>query len=208
MTAMTTPASSPDIPSASTTPAPQPAGIVLRLLALIYDGLLLLAVWMVLSAILVPFGTSSSAAQAHKVMLTSAAWRQFVIFPAMVAVTWLFYGYCWTRTGQTLGMQTWRLQTLRYNGTYLRWSDAIVRCASACLFPIVCGLISEMAWHSPAASAVSMLSGFLGNYLWILWSSHRLAWHDQFSGTLVWKLPPAPAQKGRLLGRLTRKNKT
>lgn len=179
---------------------------MVRLFAIIYDGLLLVALWMILSAILVPLGTSDEAVQAQELVVVSENYRQFVLFPALVAVTWLFYGYFWTRAGQTLGMQTWRLKVLRADGSHLRWSDAITRCAAACLFPIVCGLISQLAWHSVPGFVISVSLGFLGNYLWILWSPRRLAWHDQISGTVVWKLPPEPKKKRNFFAWFSEKN--
>lgn len=180
---------------------------MLRLFAMIYDGLLLVAFWMIISAILVPLGTSEQSAKSHELALVSPVFRQFVLFPALVLVTWLFYGYFWVRVGQTLGMQTWRLKVLRQDGKPLRWSDAMGRCAAACLFPLVCGLITQLAWHNDRALLLSVLLGFLGNYLWILWSSSHSAWHDQLSGTLVWNLPPEPKEKKRkFLGWFAEKN--
>jgi uncharacterized RDD family membrane protein YckC len=179
---------------------PEPAGLMVRLFCLVYDGLLLAALWLITAAILVPLATPEKAAQAQEIARVSPAFGQLVLFPALVAVTWLFYGYFWTRIGQTLGMQTWRLQVLRADGSRLLWRDAIARCAAACLFPLVCGLISVMAWRSGAAFLLSVSFGFLGNYLWMLWSPRRLAWHDQLSGTQVWRLPPEPKKKRSLLG--------
>lgn len=188
------------------TPAPEPAGLMIRLFAIVYDGLLLVALWMIVSALLVPLGTSDSAAKAHELAVTSEAFRQFVMFPVLVLVTWLFYGYFWTRAGQTLGMQTWRLKVLRFDGENLRWTNAVTRCAAACLFPIVCGLISQVAWHSIPGFVISVSLGFLGNYLWMLWSPYRLCWHDQVSGTRVWKLPPEPKKKRNFFGWFAEKN--
>lgn len=189
-----------EAPAAAPLPAPVPAGLMVRLFAIVYDGLLLVALWMILAAILVPLGTPDSAVQAHEVAVVPEHFRQFVLFPALVLVTWLFYGYFWVRAGQTLGMQTWRLQVLRADGSHLRWSDALARCASACLFPIACGLISQIAWHSPAGFMLSVMLGFLVNYLWLLWSRQGLCWHDQLSGTRVWRLPPEPKKKRAFFG--------
>ncbi len=185
----------PEPTTADTTSVAVPAGLMVRLFAIVYDGLLLVALWMIASAIMVPFGTSETAARQHEIAVTSNSFRQFVMFPVLVVVTWLFYGYFWTRAGQTLGMQTWRLKVLRFDGDKLRWTDAITRCAAACLFPIVCGLMSQLAWHSVPGFAISVCLGFLGNYLWMLWNPHGLTWHDQLSGTRVWKLPPEAKKK-------------
>lgn len=202
------------VPSPVSVPSPEntsvasaePAGLLVRLFCLVYDGLLLVALWMITSAILVPFGTPEQAARSHELTMVSPAFRQFVLFPALVAITWLFYGYFWTRAGQTLGMQTWRLQVLRHDNTLPLWRDAIARCAAACLFPITCGLIAIVAWHSSAAFLLSMVLGFFGNYLWMLWSPRRLAWHDQLSGTQVWRLPPEPKRKRSFFGWFSEKN--
>ena len=187
--------------------APTPAGMMVRLFAMIYDGLLLVAFWMIISAILVPLGTSEQSAKTHELALVSPLFRQFVLFPALVLVTWFFYGYFWVRIGQTLGMQTWRLKVVRHNGESVRWGDAISRCAAACLLPLVCGLISQLVWHDDRALLLSVMLGFFGNYFWILWSSRHVAWHDQLSGTLVWSLPPEPKEKKRkFLGWFEEKN--
>lgn len=180
--------------------APEPAGLMVRLFAILYDGLLLVAVWMITAALLIPFGTPETAAREQRIALVSPAFQHGVLLPALVIMTWLFYGYFWTRTGQTLGMQTWRLKVLRADGDALRWSDALTRCAAACLFPIACGLMSLLAFHSAAAFVMSVLLGFLGNYLWMRWSTRQLAWHDQLSATRVWRLPPEPKGKRHFLG--------
>lgn len=193
--------------TSATPPAAVQAGVMLRLFAMMYDGLLLVAFWMIVSAILVPLGTSDASAKAHELALVSPLFRQFVLFPALVLVTWLFYGYFWTRVGQTLGMQTWRLKVSRHNGEPLRWNDAIGRCAAACLLPVVCGLISLLVWHNDRALLLSVMLGFFANYFWILWSSNHSAWHDQLSGTLVFQLPPESKNKKRkFLGWFAEKN--
>ena len=192
----------PGVPAAGA----EPAGMGLRLFCIVYDGLLLLALWFITTMALVPFGTPDTAAAKHEITVVAPAFANFVLFPALVAVTWLFYGYFWTRNGQTLGMQTWRLQVLRADGERLRWSDALGRCASACLFPLACGLMSQVAFKSAGAFLMSVLLGFLGNYLWMLWSAQRLAWHDQLSLTRVWRLPPEPKGKRRFFAWFSEKN--
>lgn len=192
--------------TSATSPDAAPAGMGVRLFCIVYDGLLLLALWFITTALLVPFGTPDAAIAKHEVTVFPAAFRNFVLVPALVAVTWLFYGYFWTRAGQTLGMQTWRLRVLRADGSRLRWSDAIGRCASACLFPLACGLMSMLAFHSAGAFVLSVTLGFLGNYLWMLWNPRRLSWHDQLSATRVWRLPPEPKTKRRFFGWFAEKN--
>ena len=184
-------------PPPSVAPAPELAGTLVRLYCLIYDGLLLIALWMITTALLIPLATPEQAAQQHQVALASDTFRQWILFPALVTITWLFYGYFWTRAGQTLGMQTWRLKVVRADGHRVRWTDAITRCASACILPVVCGLIGQLAYGSPKAVLLSLLLGFATNYLWMLWNGRHLAWHDQLSRTVVLRLPPEPKSKQR-----------
>lgn len=187
--------------------APELAGILVRLYCLIYDGLLLVALWMITTALLVPLATPEQAAQQHQVAVASDSFRQLVLFPALVAITWLFYGYFWTRAGQTLGMQTWRLKVVRADGQRLRWTDAVTRCASACILPVVSGLIGQLTYGSPKAVLLSLVIGFIANYLWMLWNGRGFTWHDQLSRTVVLRLPPEPKSgKRRFFGWFSEKN--
>lgn len=192
---------------APTATAPELAGMLVRLYCLVYDGLLLVALWMITTALLVPLATPDQAVQQHQVAVASDSFRQFVLFPALVAITWLFYGYFWTRAGQTLGMQTWRLKVVRADGHRLRWTDAVARCASACILPVTCGLIGQLTWGSPKAVLLSLLLGFVANYLWMLWNGRGLTWHDQLSRTVVLRLPPEPKSgKRRFFAWFSEKN--
>ena len=77
------------------------------------------------------------------------------------AVPFLFYGWFWTHGGQTLGMRAWRLRLLRSDGKAANWRSAIIRVAAAHLSWLALGL----------------------GYVWILFDSERLAWHDRLSST-------------------------
>lgn len=178
-----------------------------RLYCMIYDGLLLMALWLITSGLLVPLGTPDQAASAHELAVVSESFRQYVMLPALVLVTWLFYGYFWTRIGQTLGMQTWRLKVVRTDGLLPRWQDAITRCAAACIFPLVCGIVTTLAQQDLKTVAISVLAGFFANYLWMLWSPHGMCWHDQLSRTVVLRLPPpAKDKKRKFFGWFAEKN--
>lgn len=183
------------------------AGAGVRLMAVVYDGLLLFAIYAVLSAVLIPLGTPADAAKHHEVTVLPEWYRQYVLFPSYVLVTWLFYGYFWRKIGQTLGMQTWRLRVQRPDGSLLTWGDSLLRCVAAMLFPLFCGLASQLVNGSNGAFVLSVLLGFLINYFWIYLSPRRLAWHDLVSRTVVLRLPPPPKDKKRkFLGWFEEKN--
>ena len=190
--------------SAPTAPPESPkielAGIGVRLAAVIYDGLLIFAINAIVATILVIIATPSDVSSQNQTQVLSANFRHLVLFPAMILMTWLFYGYFWRRRGQTLGMQTWRLKVIKPDGRLLSWSDSMGRCAASLILPSVCGLAANVLYHSEGAFALSLVFGFVGNYLWSLINGRRLALHDQLSATVVIRVPEDPRQKRGMLG--------
>ncbi|MCU7814090.1 MAG: RDD family protein [Candidatus Thiodiazotropha sp. (ex Lucinoma kastoroae)] len=79
----------------------------------------------------------------------------FEIMPLM-----FFTGF-WTWGGQTLGMRAWRLRLVRIDGGVVSWGDALKRHLAALLSLMVFGL----------------------GFIWILFDSQKLAWHDRISKT-------------------------
>lgn len=186
-------------PSAAS-PSPQDdvswprAGVLVRLIALLYDGLLLIALTAVLNTILIAIATP--AAQSHQQTLTvlSPAVREGLLLPATITAIFAFYGYCWTRSGQTLGMQTWRLALRRGDGRLPTWGDSARRFAAAAVVPSICGLVSWLLRHEVGAFTLSVLLGFLFNYAW-QWLRAGGNLHDQLSRTEVLRQPVRPRAK-------------
>ena len=138
-----------------------PAGFLRRLGALLYDSLLLLAVFMVATAMFLPLtGGEAITAPSHP-------WLELIYRAVLLALLVGFYGFFWTRRGQTLGMASWRLRVEREDGGTLTWSDTVRRLAAATL---------------------SLLPAGLG-FVWILFDPGRRAWHDRLSRTRVVVLP-------------------
>ncbi|MEY4517085.1 MAG: hypothetical protein RL180_1431 [Pseudomonadota bacterium] len=183
------------------------AGSFVRLTAVVYDGLLVLALIALVGTFLVVVGTSSQVVQAGQAGRLSDHYRHFVLFPSFVAVTWWFYGMFWRRTGQTLGMQTWRLKTMRADGYLLDWPLSILRCFCACLLPLVCGLMGYAVHGTPTALVFSFIVGFVFNYLFAFANRRRLAVHDLLSGTVTVRLPAGPpsALLQKMMAKLSRK---
>lgn len=146
------------------TPDPVRAGLPRRLGALLYDGLLLLAVLMVATALFLPVtGGEAIDPAGHP-------WLEFVYRTVLLVLIVGFFGLFWTRRGQTLGMQSWRLRVEREDGRLLGWGDVLRR----------------LGW-----ALLSLLPLGLG-FAWILVDPQRRAWHDRLSGTRVVVLPKGP----------------
>lgn len=181
-------------------PEPVQAGFAVRLAAMVYDVLLLIAVNAVIGAIVITLGTPKEAAAHHELTVLPDWFRYGVQMPVHLLATWLFYAWFWRKAGQTLGMQTWRLKVVRHDGRYLGWGDSFARCAFATLFPLLCGLVTQWVHGSSGLVAASALLGFLCNYLWIFCNARGLTWHDQLSRTLVLRMPPEAKKKRERFG--------
>jgi uncharacterized RDD family membrane protein YckC len=96
-----------------------PASIWRRVAASVYDGLLLLALWMVVA--LIDTWVRGALGDAPRTRLAF----QLLLFLVGLA----FFGYSWTHGGQTLGMRVWRMRVRRIDGSALRWPVASVRYA-------------------------------------------------------------------------------
>ncbi len=92
------------------------AGLWRRLAALSYDSLLLLAIWFIATAILLPL-TGGEAIQPNNPFLTS-----YLLF-----ISFFFYGWFWTHGGQTLGMRSWKLQLQNVRAGPVSWSQCLLR---------------------------------------------------------------------------------
>lgn len=140
---------------------PSPAGLWRRLAALLYDGLLLLALLFIVTACFLPLTGGTAITWAGFPLL----WVLHKLAIAIVIVG--FYGVAWTRTGQTLGMASWRLRAERRDGSRLTWRDSAVRIGAAMLSWIPLGL----------------------GWFWCTFDRDGRTWHDILSQTRVVVLP-------------------
>lgn len=122
--------------------ADRPAGLLRRLAACLYDGLVLLAVLMLAGAMWVA------------VKGAAAPPGDWLFRGYLVAIAGLFFGTFWTR-GQTLGMRAWRLRIVAADGRRPRWREALLRFAAAgvSLAALGAGFLwvlidrDQLAWH-------------------------------------------------------------
>ena len=193
-------------PAAATPPvqALPRAGVGVRLVALMYDSLLLLALVFVINVITIAIFTPSAASTGNHAVLLAPAIRQGLMFPLSLGAIFWFYGYCWTRSGQTLGMQTWRLEVRDLNGQRLTWVRSLQRFSAASALPLLCATASWLLHpHDLRALAISVMAGLAANYLWALLPLSfgvGRSFHDQLSNTDVLRVPAAARKPYRFLG--------
>nr|WP_067287337.1 RDD family protein [Marinobacterium profundum] len=102
------------IPFSDSREAVRSATLVRRLLSMLYDSLLVLALWMVLGGI----GVAINHGEAVEGPLLKS-----VLFIS----SYLFFAYFWTRSGQTLGMIAWNLRVETLAGGRISWTQALIR---------------------------------------------------------------------------------
>lgn len=123
-------------PAAAVTIAP----LWRRIAAMLYDSLLVFAIWIMVGfVVLTAFGIDEARTVDGEVITLNPLY-EYTLFAAMVVSAFLFFGWFWTHSGQTLGMQAWRIKVQNLDGSPLSWRQSLIRCASAPPALLVAGL--------------------------------------------------------------------
>jgi uncharacterized RDD family membrane protein YckC len=123
---------------------PKSASLWRRLAALLYDSLLLLAIWFIATASLLPL-TGGEAIDANNPFLTT-----YLLF-----ISFFFYGWFWRHGGQTLGMRSWQLQLQNLREGRVSWLQCLLRVIVALPAGLLFGLgyvwmlfdKRKLTWH-------------------------------------------------------------
>jgi uncharacterized RDD family membrane protein YckC len=143
----------------------RPAGLPSRLGAMLYDGLLVTAIWIAVTVAHLAFFRFVLGQKAEDIgTLEVDVWSLRLL---LVLSTTLFFVFFWQRGGMTLGMQAWRLRVQTLDGEVISLKQSLVRCLTA--------------WLSLAALGIG--------YWWVLFDKHYRSWPDIASGTQTVKLP-------------------
>jgi len=133
-------------------------GLARRFAAIVYDALLVFSVLYFGTLLLMPFTGGEPIAPGR------------VLYQLyLLGLGFLYFGWCWTHGGQTLGMRAWRLRLRGPGGAPPGWGLAALRFAAA--------------FGSWAALGLG--------FLWALRDTEGLTWHDRVSRTTLVVLPKA-----------------
>ena len=173
------------MPAASADVLPTP-GLARRLACLAYEGVLLFGITMTVG-LLYGLATQQRHALAGKLGL------QMLIF----GVLGLYFVWFWSRTGQTLAMQTWHVRLVtREGGAVTPWR-ASVRYLLAWLWFLPALATLHLTGLQGGWPALAVLSTGVLAYAVLAWlHPDRQYWHDAACGTrlVIWQPPPRPAQ--------------
>jgi len=146
-----------------------------RLLALVYEGVLLFGV--VMAAGLV-FGIAMG--QRHG--LSHRVGLQITVFVVLA----LYFTWFWTRGGQTLAMRSWTLQLVRADGGPVRPVQAALRYVASWLWFWPSLLLGYLAhWHE-TRQILGLMLAWIFIYAALSWLLPRRQFlHDQICGTCL-----------------------
>lgn len=164
-----------------------PASPWRRLAAACYDGLLLLALWMV---------TLLASLFVHQ--LLGLERNDHINSLCLFLTGLIFFGWSWTHGGQTLGMRSWRLQLLRENGLPVRWPVALVRytlmlaswliALAVLVLPLLPAAVAASVPYrvevAEACAAYTVIAVLL-----LLLDGQRRAYYDRLTSTEIVLLP-------------------
>ncbi|WP_026361881.1 RDD family protein [Methylotenera sp. 1P/1] len=103
--------------------------ILKRLMACVYELLILLALWMLLTWLFVSAFGDATHGLKH-LLLQALLWL----------MTGLYFVVCWVKTGQTLAMQAWKMKVVGSDGQLLTLQQASVRYLLASLLTMAFGV--------------------------------------------------------------------
>jgi uncharacterized RDD family membrane protein YckC len=142
------------------------ARLLRRFAALLYDALLLLALWFLAT---VPF----IAIEGGESIEPGSGPLYFVYQFTLLGVAYGFFVGFWCHRGRTLGMQSWGLQLQTEDGRIPSLRAATIRFFAAILSLLPLGL----------------------GFFWQLVDAERLTWHDRLSKTRLVYYPRSKSPK-------------
>lgn len=166
---------------------PVPAGSFRRLAALFYDFLVLVALWFIATFAVLPLtgGEALTPASLGALEWLYRAW--------LVAVAFGYFGLCWVRGGQTLGLRAWRSRLQSADGGTVRWPAAALRFALGLALGLlaVAGawLLAQPGFTAADAGALALLLPALANFAWIAIDREGRSLQDMAGRMRVVRIP-------------------
>jgi len=143
-----------DMPSKQTRPNPNPAtdlvpcGLPRRVLIMLYDALIVLALMMLATGLLLIFNSQR---------LTAGKDIAYTLY--LVAVWFTYLVWCWRSGGMTVGMRSWGVKLVSDDSPSLPWSACAIRffVSLASALPMGAGFFwalsdpARRTWHDRAS---------------------------------------------------------
>ena len=144
-----------------------PAPLWRRLAAMLYDSFLVIAIWILVAfLVLSAFGIEQARSIEGEAVVLDPLYR-WTLFSAMLLSAFAFFSVFWMKSGQTLGMQAWKIRVQNADGSALALRQCLIRCVAA---PVSLGLLGI-------------------GYFWMFFDAERRTVPDLLSGSEVVRVP-------------------
>jgi uncharacterized RDD family membrane protein YckC len=141
------------------------AGLVSRAAALTIDGMLM--------AVAVPTVASGIPSIWASLQGSAPGWVSVLCQAGAALLPVVYFGLCWSATGQTIGGLLLGTVVRRPDGSHVGLGRALLRALAGLALPVI----------------------WLAGMLWVLWDGKRRALHDRLFNTVVlYRTPPRPAK--------------
>jgi uncharacterized RDD family membrane protein YckC len=102
-----------------------------RLAAMVYDSIVIIAIWMVVGFIVLSaFGIDQAQIVENDHVVMDPYYR-ITLFSSMLLSAYLFFAWFWTHSGQTLGMQAWKIRVQNSDASAISYKQSLIRCITA-----------------------------------------------------------------------------
>jgi uncharacterized RDD family membrane protein YckC len=146
----------------------QQAGLLRRFAAIFYDFLLCIALMMFTTGVYMAVSKAVIGTETYKQLNESGQTINDPLLTSTLFITlFLFFGYFWTRTGQTLGMQVWHLRVQTTDNRHITWLQALMRFMTAFVSIACIGL----------------------GYFWAIFDKEGRTWQCIASDTKIVRIP-------------------
>ena len=140
------------------------AGVFARFIALLIDNIMMSIIAVALTLFLIPiFGLAENTDSTFLGLLAGTA--LLVVLVILFALQFFYFGYMWSKSGQTIGMKLVKVRVVRRNN-------------GGGLSFIRAGLRGTLGYY---------ISSFLFSlgYIWAIFDPNKEAWHDKLFDTWV-----------------------
>jgi uncharacterized RDD family membrane protein YckC len=139
------------------------AGFLARFLAFLIDGIMLSIISWLLSLLLAPFVGAADATNSNMLALIAGG-IGLVIIVILFFLQFIYFGYLWSKSGQSLGMKVVHIKVLRRDGAGLSfWRGGFRGTLGYWISGLIFGL----------------------GFIWAAFDGRKEAWHDKLFDTTV-----------------------
>lgn len=137
-----------------------------RLAAMLYDSIIIIAIWIVVGfVVLSAFGIDQAQVVQNEQVVMDPLYR-FTLFASMLLSAYLFFAWFWTHSGQTLGMQAWKIRVQNKDASAISYKQSLIRCVLAPLSFMLLG----------------------AGYFYLFFNPEKQTLHDRISQSMVTKI--------------------